>query len=550
MNLSLDRSELIHMLCYPAHGRRNLDWAERGGFRNADAALKSALGLQVPCGKFSYANIAPECILGVSGTLQALGDYELEVMGRYGIQLFASMPSVYGGESHFTFDHAGDAIVIESSQDNFYRSIADQVNKKTRSDRAVIVFLQEQHLSGFKESAYFKKVLNANVLSESLDTKTRDFMIRKAATHGQATFASEAFGRGTDFFSKDSKLDEAGGVHVLQTFFSAKKADEVQIQGRTARQGKKGTYGLILLNSDLKQSFDLDNHKLANVAHSDRYATLEEARKTAHATSCASIEEDLAKATQVDELTRKYFNRVLTPESLEAGWRESVASSFRELYNELKANAASATSGSYHVVFLVDTSGSMRSDDARPSNAEFLGKYSNRLGCALEACHRFVELRVAIGASDCVSLVTFDNNASVVLNSERLRGDMILDLVWNQQFTRGGTCFSAAFEAAVSLLGQQRSAQPVLVMFLTDGSDEHGSKSARARAIETLCKNERLSMMKAIGFGSGAKKDELRGIANMFHERGEYIGAVDEVQLVGTFETAAAELSYAGRKRW
>ena len=41
-------------------------------------------------------------------------------------------------------------------------------------------------------------------------TRARDFIIRKAATHGQATFASESFGRGTDFFCKDSKLTNAG----------------------------------------------------------------------------------------------------------------------------------------------------------------------------------------------------------------------------------------------------------------------------------------------------------------------------------------------------
>ena len=39
-------------------------------------------------------------------------------------------------------------------------------------------------------SAYFKKVGGANVLHERLDPKARDFIIRKAATHGQATFAS------------------------------------------------------------------------------------------------------------------------------------------------------------------------------------------------------------------------------------------------------------------------------------------------------------------------------------------------------------------------
>lgn len=49
-------------------------------FRDPEAALKRTLFLQVPCGKFSYANIEPECILGVSGTLDALGDYEVKVL--------------------------------------------------------------------------------------------------------------------------------------------------------------------------------------------------------------------------------------------------------------------------------------------------------------------------------------------------------------------------------------------------------------------------------------------------------------------------------------
>jgi hypothetical protein len=40
-------------------------------------------------------------------------------------------------------------------------------------------------------------------------------------------------------------------VHVIQTFVSLNKAEEVQIQGRTARQGKDGTYSLVLSEADL-----------------------------------------------------------------------------------------------------------------------------------------------------------------------------------------------------------------------------------------------------------------------------------------------------------
>ena len=57
----------------------HLHFVDNNRFRDPDAALKRCLKLQIPCGKFSYANIKPECILGVSGTLEALGDYELQV---------------------------------------------------------------------------------------------------------------------------------------------------------------------------------------------------------------------------------------------------------------------------------------------------------------------------------------------------------------------------------------------------------------------------------------------------------------------------------------
>ena len=51
--------------------------------------------------------------------------------------------------------------------------------------------------------------------------------------------------------------------------------------------------------------------------------------------------------------------------------------------------------------------------------------------------------------------------------------------------------------------------------------------------------------MKAMGFGSGADEANLRRIAGMFGERGEYISAVNQVELVGSFEAAAAELREA-----
>ena len=74
---------------------------EQDGGRNADASLRRALGLRVTCGTFSYANIKPARILGVSGTLAALSDDERRVMRSFGLELETYVPSVYG-KSNFS----------------------------------------------------------------------------------------------------------------------------------------------------------------------------------------------------------------------------------------------------------------------------------------------------------------------------------------------------------------------------------------------------------------------------------------------------------------
>lgn len=51
---------------------------------------------------------------------------------------------------------------------------------------------------------------------------------------------------GTDFQCNDDELNNSGGLHVIQTFFSKETSEETQIKGRTARQGNRGSYSLVL----------------------------------------------------------------------------------------------------------------------------------------------------------------------------------------------------------------------------------------------------------------------------------------------------------------
>lgn len=48
-------------------------------------------------------------------------------------------------------------------------------------------------------------------------------------------------------------MEEAGGIHIIQTFLSEEESEEVQIKGRSGRQGNNGSYTIILLIDDLSE---------------------------------------------------------------------------------------------------------------------------------------------------------------------------------------------------------------------------------------------------------------------------------------------------------
>lgn len=57
---------------------------------------------------------------------------------------------------------------------------------------------------------------------------------------------TESFARGTDFKIFDKRIDEKGGLHVIQTFISNDLSEYIQTRGRTARQGNKGSFEVLI----------------------------------------------------------------------------------------------------------------------------------------------------------------------------------------------------------------------------------------------------------------------------------------------------------------
>ena len=104
-----------------------LQEATNGSLQDEDTALTKALTLRVPCGRFSYAKLGSPKILGVSGTIEALGDYEWKVMQRFGITSYTLVPSVYGQNNFKFLSQAGGIAPITISPDkDFFHTIASQ----------------------------------------------------------------------------------------------------------------------------------------------------------------------------------------------------------------------------------------------------------------------------------------------------------------------------------------------------------------------------------------------------------------------------------------
>jgi len=330
-----------------------LQEAEKGNLKHKDSTLAHALAMQVSCGQFSYANISPERILGVSGTLSALGDYECDVLSKYGVETFMYVPSVYG-ESNFSFDQAGEGVLIETSQSDYFHSITNQIQLATKQKRAVIVFFKDNlRLKEFTSSPFYRKLSRSKkLLTEDLSAGDKEFVISKAATAGQITISTAVFGRGTDFFCKDETVQRKGGVHVIQGFLSEERSEEIQIQGRTARQGKKGSYQMILLDSDLEDKFGLSRGTKEKVPKKSWYQTLCSVRDEARKKRCRAIQENLADATEKDVATHKYFDALLAKDTRRASKK------FKEIYSSFKKGSM-PSSIELDLAFLVDVTGSM-----------------------------------------------------------------------------------------------------------------------------------------------------------------------------------------------
>ena len=481
---------------------------ENGKTMDFEQLLQRRLGLMLPCGHFAYDTLRlnsanphqPACILGVSGTLTSLASHELQILSEFGIETFTVMPSVYGAQKRKLPDQGQENVtstlcpyILTTNEANKHvqdlvTSLCQRIDAAGPDPRrSVLVFFRDLvKLKGFLTKDVMDGLASKGIKLEQLyegvgeDTQdnsqrpgeVRDHVIRNAAQQGVCTLCTPSFGRGSDFVSHDALLDKVGGVHVIQTFAADSCADEVQIQGRTARQGKNGSWSLILDDTELAKldpntwedpeehgaaqpacSSSLTVERMQAMSSTERAGQLQQARGRCESALAARLKKSRERALKRDVATRQFFD-LLTGKKPAAV--DEVLTAYQTWYcNDLGAELAAGELR--HTVFVLDESGSM-GGPGHPAWEGLMTAYRKYISTLAERDR----------LNDLLSVVQFDNGSRIT-QQFRTCGNIARDLT----FQGGGTNFPPGLSQAADVLLQGRLDHPectkYTLVWMTDG---------------------------------------------------------------------------------
>jgi hypothetical protein len=256
---------------------------EKGNISNI--SLKNNLSILIGLGSFSYAEIPLQnfnSIIGVTGTLEHLNSTQKEIIKKdFLIEHQTYMPSVYG-RNNLVFDPRSPKYFLIENEDNYFKIISMEIKFRIKVEKPVSVFVVFESISELKrfyDSVAFLPLKSlSQILTEEANSMERKNLIERATLVQKITLFTRIFGRGTDFLVHDDAINHNGGVHVIQTFLSEEYSEEVQIKGRTARQGDKGTFQLIL-SLPMLEKYLITPDEVKNQVIENRYDYLDRKRK-------------------------------------------------------------------------------------------------------------------------------------------------------------------------------------------------------------------------------------------------------------------------------
>eukprot|EP00620_Florenciella_sp_RCC1587_P017098 CAMPEP_0182567802 /NCGR_PEP_ID=MMETSP1324-20130603/8915_1 /TAXON_ID=236786 /ORGANISM="Florenciella sp., Strain RCC1587" /LENGTH=3423 /DNA_ID=CAMNT_0024781849 /DNA_START=15 /DNA_END=10286 /DNA_ORIENTATION=+ len=345
-----------------------------------DESMRHTLSLSMPCGSFSYAKLASAygLVLGVSGTLPAPGSVEREICQDFGIEAFYEMVDIYNNknsENVFNRSSTGPerGVILENNLVSQHNRIAQILNATANTQqRPVLVYFQtEAALREFKKSGDYitnfppdGDVQVEEIVPSQMEEGYMEGMLRFAVGKQHVTLLTADHTRGLDMVVMDPEVKEKG-LHVIMTYFSLDKTEEIQAMGRTARQSDNGSFALVLDQSAVLQMFEgttldqasLEAHREAGTA----YQHLDELRHTKYGDLCQERRENVlagASATRHQESTA-YREALVAYQKAPSGGglRADCLSKLKNISNSLSPGAGS--SRIVRVAIIADATGSM-----------------------------------------------------------------------------------------------------------------------------------------------------------------------------------------------
>ena len=399
------------------------------------------LGIRVVCGRFSYIEIARHfnLIMGVSGTLTSLTNTQKEILKVFKINKFSFAPSMFE-KAKLSFYPDRDFLVFKQEAELFQK-IAINADEEIKKGRAVLVFFETQEkLFNFKESEYYKPfTLIHNEITPLTEYKDKLIRIRKATRSSQVTLLTREFGRGIDFLCLDKNTVKAGGVHVIQTFFSEDISEETQIKGRTGRQEQKGSFSLFIPFEFCK---NIDQEYLALDLEKKRYdkilELLEKNRLKEFEKDTNKTLSNMKEVLPLHEKSMKLKGCIFDPKNYHSENKKKNETNTVEILKVFNPSLVSF----YHIIFVLDCSGSMG------SNVKGINGEERRWDSLKGAVETFLKVRVNESARDLVSIIEFDGGSHIECQATPLSPNLHNKLI----FHAGGTSFSAGLSSAYSVM--------------------------------------------------------------------------------------------------
>jgi len=475
-------------------------------------SLKEHVGVHVVYGIFSFAEIPKQfdVVMGVSGTLAELTTAEKEILSTYNIKQVNLSASMYG-DSRLKFAPASDVSVFKPYSEwmlKVTQSAKDQLN----ADRSVIViFKTTQILEDYMKR--YQSQFSADsfqVLTETSDFKTN--IIRRASNSGMLTLVARSFGRGSDFACNDERTRAAGGVHVIQTFISESAAEEIQIMGRSARQGDPGSYEMILeeeelINEGLTEA-QINNARATKTMHN----LLRDTRDKKH-------EEVVRGLIEGEQMAAKEHARTMGLHAMLSSYDPANNDQIQKLITDF--NGCGQTINAFHFYFVLDDSGSMAHSwkDLIAAVKAFIQRRKDM--CAKAGC----------SPDDRITIINYSSDAKLMCSNEVME----VTTADKTQFRNGGTNFKAGLKMAHTQMSSNGDNHKPVLVFMSDGGCNNGNHE-----IQIIARDYSPDIF-IFGFSKHCARDKLKTMAII--SGGEYYEGTDAAELKAVFEEVSTKVS-------